>query len=88
MIAAIVRENAIISIEIAGREKIKKQESWVYVSEFLCSAHYGIIRLLECVTETIISVYDGIFDIKIARANRHTPRMGDFKVSDEISIGF
>ncbi len=81
-------ENAIISIEIAGREKIKKQDSWEYVSEFLWSAHYGIIRLFECVTETIKSVYDGIFDIKIARANRHTPRMGDFKVSDEISIGF
>lgn len=32
--------------------------------------------------------YDGIFDVSIARANQHKPRLGDFYISDEIAIGF
>lgn len=81
-------DHAMISIEIAERERLEKQKKGGYVAEFSQSVHFGTTELLASIAETIKFAYDGIFDVSIARAHQHKPRMGDFKVSDEISIGF
>jgi len=66
----------------------KKPEHDDGFDEFEKSPHQAISGLLQAIAEKIATAYDGIFEVSIARAERHKSKMGDFRFSDEVDIGF
>lgn len=66
-------------------EKLQHDDGF---DEFAKSPHHATSELLEAIAEKIATAYDGIFEVSIARAGRHQSKMGDFRFSDEVDIGF
>jgi hypothetical protein len=78
----------IIEMELEERTQNAQIKKGDLELEFAKSKHQNIGKLLDSIAKIIMFAYDGIFDVSIARANQHKPRLGDFNLSDEIAIGF
>ncbi len=81
-------DEIIIKMELKQRNRLEKQRREGVSAEFSESNHQGTTKFLRYISEIIMNSYDGIFDVSIARANQHKPRMGDFTISEEVPIGY
>jgi EAL domain-containing protein (putative c-di-GMP-specific phosphodiesterase class I) len=81
-------DEIIVSMELSERNLMENQKKGEYETEFSKSNHRNTTGLLRGMAEIIMIAYDGVFDVSIERANQHRPRMGDFRVTNEVPIGY